>query len=228
MEKVFSKVQKLLAKTVNNPSVAEAQSAFLLAQKILAENGLTMDQATSVPGDSDEGVIDIRSKHPGRPYGWKRVLALIIGKNFRCQSYYRGNYIGFIGLKSDVELAVAVFDCAFVAIKRLSKDYLESRKSTEHVPPYMFYPIKNDYILGFNTGLKEKFERQVDQNGWGLILVKSPAVDEFVRNIGHDIARRPKITVAGDRAARKQGREDGKSFGIGESLNEGASEDAGL
>lgn len=141
---------------------------------------------------------------------WEKILSGIIGDNFRCVAYYRRNRpsVYFIGLKGDVEVAKEVFCYAVIVIKHLSSQYVKANKA--------FYGdgrrLKNDYIVGFLNGLRDKFAAQVSSKCLSLMLVKDDAVVKAADNKKLKKAGRPRINVAGDADAIAAGYRDGKGF----------------
>jgi hypothetical protein len=142
---------------------------------------------------------------------WQKSLALIIANNFRCHTFLRGcngkSTIVFLGLKEDVELSQQVFGYAVIAIDfnatEYMKQYKQSGKSTKGV--------KNTYIDGFLTGLKEQFAEQVACCGWGLVLVKDVAVENALNKLRLQKTS-SSASLASNEQARSSGYRAGKSF----------------
>lgn len=85
-ESVGRKVRKALALARNNSSEHESQTAMLMAQKIMAQYGLTMqDVVEKIP--QEKKVIHGEATNYGRNQWWKKTLSAIIAENFRCFSY---------------------------------------------------------------------------------------------------------------------------------------------
>lgn len=74
--------------------------------------------------------------------------------------------------------------------------------------------MKNDYINGFLTGLREKFKEQVQKEGWGLIIVKDTDVVEAYNELQKSFTKGSSSTAkgSGDAHARMSGYKAGKSF----------------
>lgn len=173
---ILDKIRKVLAKSSNNPSKEEAETALLMAQKMMVENGITMQDLNTEKIAKEVIDIDITEKQK-TPF-WYKKLAKIIADNFKCYSYtqmkYQGSSIKFMGLKQDVETTKEIFYYAVKTITYNYKQYLKNIKNYEIMTNdnTHFTGIKNSYILGYLVGLDEKFKEQVNKNQWGLILIK--------------------------------------------------------
>ena len=73
-EKVLEQIKKLLARSMNNPFVAEAKACILKAQKLMAEHNLSMREVEDVPKEViREGVTPYT-----KTVWWHRNLGHII------------------------------------------------------------------------------------------------------------------------------------------------------
>ncbi|BCV20352.1 DUF2786 domain-containing protein [Moorella sp. Hama-1] len=220
-EKVLEKVKKILALASNNPSEEEAQAAMLMAQRIMAENGITLAE---VEGFTNE-VVDVPITQPHRTRWWYKILATIIADNFRCEAYFntinRMSRLMLIGLKQDTEVATKVFNYAVDAVRYHTAKYVEKiKRDSVNNKPLDLTGIRNDYILGFLDGLKDKFKEQVEKNNWGLILVKDNSVLKAVEKKGLQPGRKPVINFARSNNAYASGYRTGKEFETRERLTE--------
>lgn len=115
---------------------------------------------------------------------WYKNLASIIAMNFRCYPYIsngQSSSIQFIGLKEDVEIAKGVYLYAVETICYNCDKYVDERKEETTDKPQR---IRNAYIFGFLSGLRDKFAEQIKQNQeWGLILVIDPEVNKKVHDM---------------------------------------------
>jgi len=153
-EKIIDKIKKLLKLAQGTNFEAESQKAMLLAQKLLAENGLEMEEI-----DSEGETREVENGKTGITVNttWKRRMAGLITENFRCQFYMntrgRTHYAVFLGFKEDVEIAKTIFQFALnVAEKGANRCYRDFKRDG-----YNTKGIHNDYLWGFYEGLKEKF-----------------------------------------------------------------------
>src|SRR3972149_1093942 len=175
---LISKIQKVLALANNNPSAEEGQTAMLLAQKLMMENNITISDI-SIGEIKTKEVVDQAVEESKMSSWWHQNLAVIIAENFKCTTYIsRSHRVGitsikFVGLKNDVEMARQVYLYAVETVSYNSIKYVSSNKTRISTRG-----MKNQYILGFLSGLRAKFAEQVKNNNWGLILVKDPAVQD--------------------------------------------------
>lgn len=211
-DKLLRKIKKSLALSQNNSNENEAQTALLKAQEMMAKYNLSLSEIDLKEHDKMKE-SDIQVAYKGRGTFWVKSLARIIADNFRCYYFYstlnRKTYIKFLGLKEDVEIAKEVYTFAVDVIDFYSKMYIldnmiegkgEITKS------------KNSYIVGFLSGLKDKFKEQVNKNNWGLILVKDALVDQAYGNLKLVRGRSSNSITTGDSKARAEGYKQGKSF----------------
>jgi len=81
--------------------------------------------------------------------------------------------------------------------------------------------LKNDYIRGFLTGLRQKFEKQVQEKCYALALVKDALVVQAIENKRLRKGRKSQYVTGGSRAAWSAGYEDGRSFDENRKVIEG-------
>lgn len=209
-EDVIRKIKKSLALANDKANEQESQTAMLMAQKLMAKHNLSMNDINlnvEIKKETKEGV-GIRS---GRIAWWQLSLSEIIAKNFRCYSYfYSGSRLVFFGLEQDVAIATEVFKFAVESIKYLASKYVKDN----HISGYRqrTIAVKNDYILGFLSGLEDRFEEQVNKEDWGLVLVKDALVEQKYNEMELKSVKSNPINTMGDMGAKMQGYEDGKSF----------------
>lgn len=212
---LITKIQKVLALASNNPSAEEGQTAMLLAQKMMAENNISISDV-SVTEIRTKEVVDQTIEESKMSSWWHQHLSSIISKNFKCAVYISRNRntglsgIKFVGLKNDVELAKQIYLYAVETISYNCRKYVSDKKRIVISTKGM----KNQYILGFMDGLREKFAEQVKNNQWGLILVKDPIVDEKVKSLNLGKYKNHTINTNGNEQDRYNGYKDGKNFNI--------------
>lgn len=213
--KIVRKIQLLLNKTKNNPSKEEVQTALLMAQRFMAEYGITQAE---VDTHQDEFIADkkvTRSDYNYENLPWyKRSLSRVIANNFRCYSYInkrnRKSRVVFLGLEQDVELAKMTFDFACGAIKYGANQFAKEIRKERFIGSIQ--GVKNSYMLGWIKGLEDQYKEQVAKNNWGLILVKDALVKREYENMSFSKRRSSSISVSGDSKARNAGYRDGKIF----------------
>ncbi len=177
-EGVLRKIQKALALAKDNSSVHESQTALLLAQKLMLQHGISAADIESKHAQSKEISHSNVTKF-GRTPWWKRQLGFIIAQNFRCTMYIKRegtrNRVMFLGLKEDVEIAIQVYQYAEVFLQHHAQEYCRSIKSRIKTRT-VYNRYRNKFMMGYLAGLYSKFQEQVKQNDWGLVLVKDEVV----------------------------------------------------
>lgn len=205
---VLRKIKKALALSENNPSPEEAQTALLKAQEMMAKHNISMSDIQLGEEDKKEA-FHISVNKQNREQWWYGLLASIIADNFRVFPYYRGKTLTFLGLKEDAELAKEVYNFAFESINKFAAEYVK-KLSNNGFPTK---GIRNDFISGFLKGLSEKFKKQVEENNWGLVLIKDAVVvQEFNKMDLKKEYKRSYAKSAGNKDAINAGYEKGLTF----------------
>jgi len=178
--KIIEKVQKLLKLAESTTYGAEAESAMLQAQRLMAENHLSEYQ---VKGQPKSNVIEEKLDIGIRNASWRLALSKIIADNFRCKTYYTngikgrfGTIITFLGEEQDARIALTVFHSAqYTALLRW-RDYAKENSSHDPCDPHG-NNSRNGFLKGFVSGLRMKFEEQKNSNAeWGLVLATPQSV----------------------------------------------------
>lgn len=176
-KQVIEKVKRLLALSdkAKNASEAEAEAALLKAHELMAKYDIEMSEA------SDDKVEYIHEECVSKwNMGFRKPLASIIARNFRCETYLRGNggSVVFFGHSTDAKIAREVFEYAYVLGCRggnsaYNRNY-QMGKST--------IGVFNSYTRGFLAGLATKLGEQ----STALMVITPPdvksAYEEFSRN----------------------------------------------
>lgn len=214
--KIVRKIQLLLKKTTNNPSKEEAQTALLMAQRLMAEHGVSQSEINSYEDVTipDKKVTRSDFKFKRSTPWYKKELSAVIASNFRCYNWISRNNsnsrIVFLGLEQDVELAKMTYEFACDAIKYGANQFVKELKKMKHISSVT--AIKNDYMVGWLNGLKDQFKEQVNQNNWGLVLVKDALVVKEYENMSFNKGRSSHISSSRNSDARNSGYRDGKGF----------------
>lgn len=221
-EKVLNRVRKLLALASNNSSEHEAESALMMAQRLMAENDISIGQV-DVDADNRK-VTEVAASRSNRnmPW-WHRELAGVIAKNFKVK-YYTGvhysrnkkpvpNSIVFVGFVSDVELAVEVYAYAQRTGKHLADRYARRQYSRGHA----MHGLRDSFTEGFLNGLEKLFEEQVAENNWLAVIDLHPTVIDYVDELGLGSSHLGgNVNIPKNAAARSEafsaGEKEGKEF----------------
>ena len=186
-EKIIDRIRKLLALATSS-NENEAQSAMLMAQKLMAQHNIEMSQVEDAPVDHE--VVEEEADKKRHRTKWKRKLADVVAHNFKCDIFFRGNgsYATiFVGKKESIEICKSVYNAAVLFIdKEFSKYWNEEGKWLSWFDGTRIeralsdsIVMKDSYARGFIHRLQERFEEQnvkAEQEGWGLVLVKDADV----------------------------------------------------
>lgn len=225
MESMIKKIQGLLALASDNTNEAEAQSAFVMAQKLMIKYNIELSEI--------EGTEDVSNVTQGQATAYKTVnwqekmLASIIAENFRVKHYYNSRYvygsgrrkkcIMFFGLEQDVKIAKEIFVLASDILENYAKKFVKHRYSVMvgvGRSRELHKRLKDSYMLGFLQGLNEKLKTQrfALQEEFGLVVLMPQVVhdeyDKFSSNFTKSTATR--IPDANESRAYQQGFKDGE------------------
>jgi hypothetical protein len=180
-EKEKQKIQKLLVlanDASDEESLAKAQD-LMLAYEVSEDELFEYKQQ-----QTNQDVIDAVF-YSGRPQKWLYRLAAIIAENFRVKTYYvRSSSIDlrFVGIKSDVQIALITFEYARGSIAYPARNYMQQpeikRKRKRK------WQLKQDYIEGYLKGLSIVFRQQVLTNGYDLALQIPEVVIAATKELG--------------------------------------------
>lgn len=213
---VLRKIQKALALANNNPSVEESQTALLMAQRLAIQHGIEMAELNEQSLGTRE-VLKHEIKSWGNSCWWRERLMVIIGNNFKCEHYrdisrsngrkaYRLVLVGFV---EDIEIASAVYSHAEKSILFHAREYI--RKMGKRIKSANKNKFRDEYIKGYLSGLSSKFKEQVEQNNWGLILVKDALVVQATSHMQRYSIKTPK-NISKDDNAFEKGFKQGKGY----------------
>lgn len=217
-EKVLSKIKKLFALAGNNSSEQEAKSALLAAQRLMAEHGIAMGEVERTVSGV-EAVISDHTEFLVRMPWWHRALARVLAPNFKCDytihsmrenGKLTGRAARFFGYPEDVEICKTVYRYAVRQAAWLADVYVREYKKRAGVSTAT--GVKNDFLDGFISGVRDKFREQVEKNGWGLIVVCDVAVTQATEKEAIGKIHGSKIRVSGSAEAKAAGYRNGKQF----------------
>lgn len=210
------KIRKLLALAESN-NEHEAKAALLKAKELMAEHKITEAELGNSEQQAVKNIMtEISCSKRRNP--WICNLSATIGENYCCQAYRQHSKgkqtqrIGFIGLEDDVEICVAIFKYAVDCI--LAKISAVKKENAGYWGDYIA-ELCNSYGYGFNTGLREAFEKQMESNeqNWGLVLVMPQEVTDDVKQSGMGNKQfRARAADNISRSSYREGYEDGKKF----------------
>lgn len=219
-EKILDRIRKLLRLSEGTHSAEEAHSALLMAQRLMAEHGLSMQQVR-LAKEVREEVVHGEILTTRRRDGFTQRLAWVIANNFRCIPYWYKEVAGygrkrcryeytlrFIGLAEDAEIAATTFHTADAAARNLAARFVR-RYGGGH-------EARQSYLLGWVEGLYVKFEAQRKENAnLALALTTPKAVQDEAQKMTIRKGRQNTPTRNLDEQALYVGFQDGRQFGEG-------------
>lgn len=215
-EKLLLKIKNLFNLAKDNSNRNEAENALLMAQKLMAQNNIEHVDIEGMAKPKEvlrENITEI-----AKLSWWEKRLGMVIARNFRCEMfttpyYKKGSTVTFVGLRNDVELAKTVYNFARMAIARDSASFMKNHnKNKITIGSNNSAGVKNEFITGWISGLDEKYKQQVDKNGWGLVLVKDPAVQQYMKKIKLVAGAKSNIQRANNSGAYSSGYKSGNAF----------------
>lgn len=188
-DRIIRRVKGLLKLAENNSNTEEAQSAFTQAQEMMVKYGVDPSELDLTNQTKD--ILTKAATEYKRLWWWERILASIIADNFRCSWYYSSKRFAgtvqmkrkiiFVGFETDVRLATEMYALARSALLHYTKAYMNNMKSHSRGIPNK--QIKDAYIRGFIDGLAVKFEEQIKEQQWGLVIVVPEEVIQKTKEI---------------------------------------------
>lgn len=164
-ERILKRVRKAL-NLANSKNDEESHTAMLLAQQMMAKYGIEMEDVNAHLEEAPQKeVMEMYATKATKLQWWQKEVAGVVANNFRCYTFWRTrngkSRIVFLGLKEDTKIAREVFAYAQDSIEYFSILYL-NEKGVEGISERS--KIRNDYISGFISGLRDRFREQVDAN----------------------------------------------------------------
>ena len=211
-EKIIEKIKKVLELSKNNPSIEEAKSAAIKAQRLMAEYHISMSEIEAI--EDTENIVEERID-VGTGNKWKYTLSSIIAKNFRCKYFYYGkSNVVFYGYEEDAKITAMTFKLLFeVGNKESAKYYQKERQKYLNVHNIRFdgRGIKNAFLNGYLIGIKESLEKQCTAL---MIVVPKKVEEKYIDRTSsfHSFSSsfRIRINQEGERA-----KEEGERIGRG-------------
>lgn len=213
MNAIANKIQQLLNKTVENgASEAEAKSALLMAQKLMAKYNIELEQQT---GSKDFKCSLEETKVKPNPRN--NSLGNIIANSFAVKGIIYGGKWAFFGREANAKAAAEalkfIHKTLEAGIRRVCAEH--GLKSSERGAAFYY----NAYALGFINGLKEAMAAQTKAL---CVVVPEDVNNKFNEKFPKLNQYRGKgMQYHHDRDAYAQGQRDGRSAMDRRSLQQG-------
>jgi hypothetical protein len=240
-KRLLRRVEKLLRQADGTSYKEEAETALLMAQRILCEHGMTMEEVDALSHEeqktlvANEQMVTMGHRHSE----WLLNLARVLCRQFRCKHYInhtgwgqqKKHHIRIVGLAEDVAVCRDVYAYARQTAERLAKAYAKQPGVVmDHIISKDYWyrcaepapdqkaaatkEVKAIWLDGFCEGLKAKFAEQLTRSeSMAVMLVIHPIVRQAVDDLGLGKSRfRPQAIQTDNGAARRAGFQAGKSF----------------
>jgi hypothetical protein len=239
-KKLLARVGKLLRQADGTSFKEEAETAILMAQKVLAENGMTMEEVDALSAEeqktlvANEQVVSMGYYHNE----WLLSLARVLCRQFRTKHYIshtwqqrQKHHIRVVGLAEDVAVVRDVYAYARQTAERLAKAYAAQpgvvgdhlyqkdpwKWESEWSPAQKAAgnrEVQKLWLEGFCEGLAARFKEQVQfSESMAMVLVIHPVVQDAYTALGLGKSKfRPTSNGAENPAARRAGFQAGKDF----------------
>jgi len=196
--KLIERIKKLLALSANNPNPHEAEVALKRAQKLLAENDMSMESLAEV---ENEEVGESKGKNVQK---WTRIIYKAITGLYQCEYIVDltppARHI-VIGTLANRTTALLIIDYVLKAIR------IESKGKTAS--------FKNGAALGVAQSCRNILDTEVKSKeviipGTGLVatdirLVRSSANEQYINNKHSDVTTGRRSTTYYDRSGHDFG-----------------------
>lgn len=226
LDSIIRKVRGLLAVAEDNANEDEAQSAFVMAQKLMIKYNI--EQSEIIEKDDRSSITEGQATAYKTLFWFERKLAIIIADNFRVKNYLSNRYVSgaankrrsvvFYGLDQDVKIAKEIFVLANEAIEFYTKRFIDQFYFVNNLERDKSYTakLKSSYIRGFIEGLESKLNSQrfALQEEYGLVVLTPKIVEDNYAELSKSFgtATSYKIPSIEEIFAYKQGYEDAESI----------------
>lgn len=193
LDKIIRKIQDLMKLAQDNPNDEEGQTALLMAQRLLLKYNLSMETVQDRSNKDKDVIKESMTEKVSRMPWWKMKLHAILATNFRCKSIRTRNfvsrktYLSFVGYEADVKFAAEIYEATLMYL-----DYRLKRIREQH----MGVEYKNSYLLGFLSGIEERFKKQVESlNEFSLVLQVPVEVEKKYEKLKNFERSRPDFEI---------------------------------
>lgn len=202
--KMIDKIKKILKLAQDNPSMEEGLAAALQAQKLMHKYSIHKEDVELEEIKDEITSIFSEQKHDSQLHAWRKHLAMIVAKNFRCKCYMSGQDVVFRGYKADAEIALEVYMNLYTIGDKLgSKAYKEQLAETGSGKG-----AYNSFILGFLKGIEEGLGEQCT----ALMIIVPKEVEEEYTEFSKNFKKSRGMAVHGvNGQLYEKGRREGKA-----------------
>ena len=173
LQEAKEKIQKCLALS-DSPNEHEAQTALLMARKLMASYKLSDADLTKTPSSLEVEKRLTSITYSRRRDAWIGALANLIAEKHCCSSCYTHEYnkqtrfVEMIGFPDDLDLCIRAFEYAVYAVHT----NIIYRKPAHEM----------SYALGFINGLIKAYDHQDECEETALVAIIPKEVTEYVKS----------------------------------------------
>lgn len=221
-EDVLRKVKGLLVTANERANEEEAQTAFMLAQKLMIKHNISANDISHVKEMiEDKCITELKTLR------WhERMIAILIANNFRVKSYVTTRRVDgrtrkalkFLGLGEDVVLATEMYKLVNEVLEFYTKSFVDNYWMGYKRDIRITSKIKNSYMRGFLNALEEAFSVQKKdlEDEYGLVVLTPMAVEKAFEEKQSSFVKSRKFSVPSPsfNAAYVNGYEDGKKIDL--------------
>lgn len=208
---LLDKIQKMLAKAEQYDEkgnrTPEAETALKIAQRVMAENALSMEQIER------HGVTGTNVEYKGGELGvseWRKFLLSVVSKHSGCTSFWRGNTGYFFGRESDCQIASYLFEICERQIEKGGQKYHQELEAQGHDVTSR-RTLSNDFRYWAVQGLGEKLEQMRKEEMDPEVVRGNALVHSRADSARENLLQTHKIKVRAWKG--RQVNEDGYSHG---------------
>ena len=224
------RIRKLFRLASRNSNKHEAERALLKAQQLMVEHqlqGMTPEEALK---QQQESVEHWTFKQWPLPV-WERRLAKTISRNFRGYNIIIPQYgVQFYAQASDLVVLQQVHQAARESALELLSQYLTRERETwkqevlaarwsdqreKPITSAERNRVKQSFLEGFMEGLQKRYEQQVEEGQYALILVTPAAVTTRVKQDYPSLRQVRRRSRASYSITRQIGNTRGRSWTTG-------------
>lgn len=204
-DRLKEKIQKLLQMTTENGCTEyEAARALALAQKLLAENNLSMSSISSEEDKVDCFKVEFETKGKSQT---QTIIGLALAKHFGVIFAETKTDCYVIGEKSRADVFI---ECYKFTYKVFLKEWNNHLKSVDKfLPRGEKIAIRNLYLLGFVNGFQYVLSAQ--EKTYALALSVSVKTHDYVKSNCETKTRKRHMKTSDDIRHYTEGIRDGKT-----------------
>lgn len=203
---IKAKIEKLLAKTVENGcTIEEAAAAAKMVQKLIGKYHIELAEIGNETETADSEILDAKSVRK-----WEIRLVSVIANNMRCEAivshrYTDGNvnrksFVYIVGMDADRKAVILLYE-------KLRKICKVGMRKEQNYHKFMYGTSKgiaDSYGTGFTQAIREEMGKQAK----ALVLVKPKEVDDKVQELFPNV-RTKQVNVTCNTHAYNSGMSDG-------------------